>query len=344
MEEQLLAVMALCVQSGLSDAERRLTLAERRCFDDKEFLKRAERLRTRFEDALGVWAAQGIRPLTCLDPQYPAELRNLYDYPLLLYAFGPADCLRARRVAIIGSRKIDIAHAQFTERLSARVAQAKVCVVSGLAAGADAAAHRGALGSGRPHATIAVLGQGFGNIYPAENRMLYDRICAGSGLLLSEYAPGAPALPHQFLARNRIIAALSSALLVVQAAARSGSLVTARHALDLGRDVMVVPGSVLDARYEGSHRLLKQGAALVSSAEDVLDLLGIDAREIKLDTSAPSRVLKKLAEQSPQSMAALSRDMKPALTREELLELELEGLIEILPGEMIALAVKEPSA
>jgi len=208
-----------------------------------------------------------IRTIASHDAAFPALLRDTSGHPDTLYVRGvfPFDGLG---VAIVGTRKASSFGISFAHDLAARLSGAGFVVVSGLALGIDAAAHKGALSVGGR--TVAVLACGLDTIYPQSHVSLSQRILDTDGALVSEYATGTPALPHQFLARNRIISGLSIATVVVEAPARSGSLSTARHALEQGREVYVVPGAVSDRRYGGSHEIIRDGARLVTSADDIL--------------------------------------------------------------------------
>jgi len=201
---------------------------------------------------------------------YPPLLRSVPDAPMVLYRIGDPSVAPAS-VAVVGSRAPTSVAADFALALSADLAMSGWTVVSGMARGIDAAAHEGALrGGGR---TVAVLGCGVDVVYPPEARRLRERIVA-NGALLSEYPPGTRPLPGNFPARNRLISGLSRGVVVVEAASRSGALITARCALDQGREVMAVPGSPLFPHTEGSNRLLRDGAVLVAGAADVLMALG----------------------------------------------------------------------
>lgn len=215
-------------------------------------------------------AGLGARIVGIDSDEYPPMLRSVPDAPMVLYRIGEA-AAAPTSVAVVGSRAPTGAGADFARALSADLAASGWTVVSGLARGIDAAAHEGALkGGGR---TIAVLGCGLDVVYPAGTARLRDRIAA-SGAVLSEYPPGTPPIPGNFPARNRLISGLSRGVVVVEAASRSGALITARCALDQGREVMAVPGSPLFPHTEGSNRLLRDGAALVTGAADVLEVLG----------------------------------------------------------------------
>jgi DNA processing protein len=189
----------------------------------------------------------------------------------VLWVRGAAGVLARPAVAIVGSRAATPYALEVAARLGGELADRRLLVVSGLARGADGSAHRGCLAAGG--ATVGVLGSGPDVIYPPEHRDLASRLCR-DGALVSELGPGAPPLPEHFPLRNRLISGISLAVVVVEANEKSGSLITARYALEHGRDVMAVPGSVLGGRNRGSHALLKDGAKVVESADDILEELG----------------------------------------------------------------------
>ncbi|PNS08518.1 DNA-processing protein DprA [Solilutibacter silvestris] len=201
------------------------------------------------------------------DPDYPAALRTVSSAPLLLFASGDATLLQDPAVAIVGTRSASVGGRALANQFAQRLASAGLAVVSGLAAGIDGAAHEGALEAAG--STIAVLGSGPDLCYPAQHRDLHARIAA-KGLLVSEYPPGTQPLRDHFPARNRIIAGLALGTLVVEAAARSGALITAQFAVEAGREVWAIPGSVHNPQARGCHRLIRDGAQLVERAEDVL--------------------------------------------------------------------------
>ena len=221
--------------------------------------------------AIAAAGAAGMQPIGWFDPCFPPLLNCISDPPPVLWARGRVEALQRPAVAIVGSRAATHYALDVAGRLAAELAGRGVVVVSGLARGVDSAAHRGALGAAKP--TIAVLGSGLDRIYPAEHRALAASITE-DGLLLSELGPGGPPLPEHFPLRNRIISGISLAVVVVEANENSGSLITARHAMEQGRDVMAVPGSVLSGRNRGSHSLLKDGAKVVEAADDILEELG----------------------------------------------------------------------
>ncbi len=205
------------------------------------------------------------------DPRFPTALLAISDCPSELWFRGALDVLDAPAVAIVGSRAASAVALEMAGRLAADLAARGITVISGLARGVDSAAHRGALSRGR---TVAVLGSGIDVIYPPEHAVLADEIAA-RGLLLSEYPPGRGPLPGQFPMRNRIISGLSRAVVVIEAHERSGSLITARCALQQGRDVMAVPGNPLSGRSRGAHALIRDGAKIVECADDILEELGL---------------------------------------------------------------------
>ena len=226
--------------------------------------------------ALATAHALRIEPIPFGDDHYPALLACTEDPPPVLWARGTLECLTPPCVAIIGSRAASPYALQIAGRLAAELADRSIVVASGLARGVDSAAHRGCLSAGGR--TVAVTGTGVDVVYPRENAGLAAQI-SDNGLLLSELAPGAPPLPEHFPLRNRIISGISLAVVVVEASEKSGSLITAGCALRQGRDVMAVPGSVLSGRNRGSHALLKVGAKVVETADDILEDMGWNASE-----------------------------------------------------------------
>jgi len=215
--------------------------------------------------------ASGLRVTSLGSPGYPSELLQLGDPPPVLFIRGPGALRHDRSVAIVGTRTSSSYGRRSAYGLARELGGWGWTVVSGMARGVDAAAHAGVLDAGG--GSIGVLGSGHDHEYPAENRRLYRRMRA-EGLLVSEFEPTSPPTRHSFPRRNRIIAALSRAVVVVEAGARSGALITAEHALDLGREVLSVPGRIDEAGSVGSIKLLKQGAAIAAGARDVFDALG----------------------------------------------------------------------
>jgi len=205
-------------------------------------------------------------------PDYPGRLAAIADPPTVLFVRGPVSNLMRPQLAVIGSRHPTPAGCQIARDFAGWLAGAGLVVTSGLARGIDAAAHAGALARGQ---TLAVIGTGLDQVYPPENRGLQARILAAGGTVVSEFERGKPPLAPHFPRRNRIISALSLGVLIVEAARHSGSLITARLAGDQGRDVYVIPGSIHNPQSHGCHALIRQGARLVESAEEILADLGL---------------------------------------------------------------------
>jgi len=290
---------------------------------------------------------------TLADRGYPPRLLELPDPPTLLYTKGDASLLRAAAVGVVGARSATAAGIDNARAFSQALSAASVTIVSGLALGIDAAAHEGALAG--PGSTIAVVGTGLDIVYPARNRALAHRI-AEAGVIISEYPLGMGARAENFPRRNRLISGLARGLLVVEAAAQSGSLITARLAAEQGRDVFAIPGSIHSPLAKGCHLLIKQGAKLVETAADILDELGwgraaapakraTRAAPVEAPADAPVLAarpaasaaetalldalgfdpvdLDTLCERTGQAAAALSA---------QLLALELDGRVERQPG------------
>ena len=214
--------------------------------------------------------ALGASVIGCGDPQMPPQLEAIPDAPAVLFVRGDADVLCAPQIAVVGSRRATPAGARIARRLAGELVDRGLVVTSGLAQGVDAEAHRGALEAGGR--TVAVLGSSLDRIYPTAHHCLAERI-AVQGALVSEFPFGTRPVPWNFPWRNRIISGLCLGVLVVEAADRSGSLITARLAADQGREVFAVPGSILNPLSSGCHRLLRDGAKLVERVEDVLEEL-----------------------------------------------------------------------
>jgi DNA processing protein len=269
-------------------------------------------------------------PIPVDDSRYPALLSCIPDPPPVLWATGDLTTLSRPTVAIVGSRAATPYARDVAFRLAEGLSERGLAVASGLARGADVAAHQGSLRAGGP--TVAVLGSGLGNIYPAEHASLVPMI-ASKGCVISELWPEAAPLPEHFPLRNRIISGISLGVVVVEASEKSGSLITARYALEQGRDVMAVPGNVLSGRNSGSHSLLKDGAKVVESADDILDGLGWPASAAP--SPSASKLLQRdslLAVMAPGEVYGLDQLMElTGVTGTRLLprlmELELAGLV-----------------
>jgi DNA processing protein len=268
-----------------------------------------------------------IRTVARREPGYPPLLSELHDPPATLFVRGDADALPEAAVAVVGARSCSAYGAQVARTLARELASAGLVVVSGLARGVDGEAHRGALdGGGR---TVAVLGCGIDRDYPRSHAELARRIVA-SGAVVSEYPPGVEPAPWRFPARNRIIAGLSLATVVVEARERSGALITADFALELGRDVFAVPGEITSGLSAGTNDLLRQGAAPLTSVRDVLESLGVEpepAARASMVSDAALAVLSLLGDgASGADELTRSSGLSSAEVAAALVELELGGL------------------
>lgn len=293
----------------------------------------------------------GIRALTIEEEGYPAALRQIHDPPFLLYIRGEISPRDAAAVGVVGSRRMTHYGREQARKLSFQLARAGFCIISGLARGIDTAAHEAALAAeGR---TIAVLGSGIGNIYPPENLALAEKI-AETGAIVSEFPVLYVPDKQSFPLRNRIVAGMSQGLLVVEAPARSGSLITANQALEQGRSVFAVPGPIDRPNSEGCHRLIRLGATLVSSASNVIEELENEIQSLGLqfdedstpeETARPGIVLadverKILAamEGSENTIDSLGEDtgLPTGIVGAHLLQLEMKALVRQLPGKYFA--------
>lgn len=289
-------------------------------------------------DRLMQWLSQdGHHVVTLADQQYPASLLQIADPPPLLYVKGRLDALtHPRQLAVVGSRNPTPQGEGNALEFARSLAQADVCIVSGLALGIDGAAHTGALDGGGT--TIAVVGTGLDTVYPKRHEALARRI-AEHGAIVSEYPLGTPPLAAHFPQRNRIIAGLSQGTLVVEAAVRSGSLITARLAAEQGREVFAIPGSIHSPQARGCHALIRQGAKLVESAQDILEDLRL--AEPTATTSPPADVqpdsLLNAMGFDPVGFDALQArtGLDTPTLQARLLELELDGQVDRLPGGLL---------
>jgi DNA processing protein len=297
-------------------------------------------------------AAVGAQLIAWGESDYPAPLAAIDDPPPLIAALGDERLLRRRAIAVVGARNASINGQRFASALARNLGEGGLIVVSGMARGIDAAAHEGAL----PTGTVAVLGGGIDVVYPKENAALYEKIREG-GVLISEVAPGTELQARHFPRRNRLIAGLSLGVVVVEASLRSGSLITARLALDQGREVFAVPGSAMDPRARGTNDLIRQGATLTETADDVFRVVNetasISLRERKdIDFSAYSASAPTADEVSrahdmivarlsptPVKVDEIIRNchFSPAVVAGVLLELELAGRLERHPGNQVSL-------
>lgn len=291
--------------------------------------------------------------LTLADQNYPPLLKQIYDPPLVLYIRGDAGALREPGIAIVGTRHPTPYGIGMAERLACDLAARNLVIFSGMARGVDSAAHRGAIhAKGR---TVAVFGTGIDVIYPRESRKLVDQVLALGGSLVSEFPVGTFAAPQNFPIRNRIISGMSTGVLVVEAGEYSGTRITARNALEQGRELFAVPGNVTNKNSWGPNTLIKQGAKLTATWEDVWEELPPDVKarlapQVDSSTSAPS-LFGENENLSPQERKILSliqadeaihideliEKVEPEISSSELFsilfELELAGKIKQLPGK-----------
>jgi len=292
----------------------------------------------KFQQVYRKLESQQIRLISFWDDDYPALLREIHDPPALFYLRGKLpqkDCF-----AIVGSRRATSAGLTLTRNLAATLAQHEICIVSGLARGVDSAAHRGALDA--KGATIAVLGCGIDRIYPPENSKLFHEI-QQENAIITEYPPETPPLAGHFPGRNRIISGLSHGVLIVEAAEKSGSLITGDFALEQGRELFAIPGAVQNPNSRGTNRLLKEGAQLVTEASDILQSLwpGQPTRQKQTQFNnfadqldGPALNVFQILGHEPRHSDEIAREcgLTPMELSAILLDLELRGGIQTLPG------------
>lgn len=270
----------------------------------------------------------------CLPDQYPERLQEIEDPPPALFYRGNLDCLHQPTVAIVGTRGASTYGSAVAAKFSTALLKAGVTVISGGALGIDAAAQEAACALRAP--TVVVMGTGIDKVNPPRHRQLFEDIVASGGLLVSQFACGTPSLQHNFPARNHLIAALSDVVLVVEAPAKSGALTTAHAAADFGRDVMVVPSSITQESFRGSHGLIRDGAMLVDHPQQVLRALGIESSDT-LSTSTS------LSEVQLQILGALNHEPQPAEKVVQATGLEAaQVLTELTMLEMSGQVLKTP--
>ncbi len=315
-----------------------------------------------FEDAVDQQQKMlnaGAQLISIHDPRYPQRLREIFDPPLLLFAIGRTELMDSHGIAIVGTRRPTPYGVAATERVSADLSRAGLTIISGMARGIDTAAHRAALAEGGE--TVAVLGCGVDVLYPADNRKLYQDI-ARRGLLITEFPMGVPAYPQNFPIRNRIVSGISLGVLIVEGAQHSGSAITARLAMDQGREVFAIPGNITSKMSWGPNLLIKQGAKLVQEWTDVTNELPLTARQdlvtkaqqkillegINPSSGAPEemsdmplkvlarKLLNSLQVDVPQQLEAIVESFEGVSSSElisALFDLEMSGLVRQLPGK-----------
>lgn len=295
------------------------------------------------------WAQLTEQHLLCLaDENYPCQLKEISDPPLVLFVRGDKTVLAHTQIAMVGARNATPSGLRNAEQFAYSLSAAGLVITSGLALGIDAASHRGALGA--KGITIAVLGTGLNDIYPRSHRLLAQEISAKQGAVISEFPLATPPHAHNFPRRNRIIAGLSLGVLVVEAALKSGSLITARHAVEHGRDVFAVPGSIHHPLARGCHHLIRQGAKLVETADDIIEeLLPYKTPLQKM----PNTFSNNLIPEHEQLLAQIDYEITPidaillrsGLTASRvssiLLKLELDGYIQSIPGGYVRIIANQ---
>lgn len=356
MDETLAAWVALQLVAGLGgESQRRLLQA----FGSPEaiFAASPASLRQHVKPAIAsaiadgpdaaqleltkVWLQDPLNHiLTLADSDYPQALLNTADPPILLYVKGRLDLLNAPALAIVGSRNATAQGAANAEAFAQAAGDAGLTVISGLAQGIDTAAHRGALGT--TGSSIAVVGTGLDRVYPASNHDLARRL-AETGALISEFPLGMPPLAANFPRRNRIISGMSLGCLVVEASVQSGSLITARMALEQGREVFAIPGSIHSPQSRGCHHLIRQGAKLVESAQDIQEELG-NFPSLAASSPSPSEPHPVLEHLGGEALDMDTLRQRSGLTIDALsailIALELDGLVANLPGGLWQRIVK----
>ncbi|MEH6468110.1 MAG: DNA-processing protein DprA [Porticoccus sp.] len=313
------------------------TLSKRAQQSLNHLLREKTGLEARAEDTLGWCQANGVHCLSIVDPLFPPLLKEIATPPILLFVRGDIELLSLPQIAIVGSRNASASGFNIASEFARVLAGSGFAITSGMALGIDGAAHIGALKMGK---TVAVLGTGLDVVYPRQHHELYQQILDNSGVIISEFLPGTPPLPANFPRRNRVISGLSLGTMVVEAAIRSGSLITARYAMEQGREVFAVPGSIHNVLSKGSHHLLKQGATLVESAQDIVEQLGgmlayteMEFSKQKINGGKNGPLLEALGFDPVDIDTLVERTGLPIATlNHQLILLELEGAVESSNG------------
>ncbi len=294
-----------------------------------------------------IWEKQGIKFILLGTKRYPESLRNIFDPPKILFYKGiwKEDYDFNFSVAIVGSRKAEFEQSRFVIELSKNLSKLNICIVSGLALGIDSVAHQGAISVDNDFPTIAVLGNGLNNIYPAVHKYLAKKILDNGGVILSQFLPDTPPLPYNFLNRNRVISGLSRIVIVAQAAMKSGALCTARYALEQGKDLLSIVGPINNENFLGSNNLLVQGAMPITCIEDFFKYYPEFLKDEKLEfvTKIPKDKNEKKVYEYIKGKKKVSRSELSCKFGDEnlsyiILNLESENYIECLPGGDFVLA------
>lgn len=296
------------------------------------------------EEQIGIMEKKGVEAVSLDDPLYPGMLREIEDAPVVVYIKGDIQPQDKYAVAIVGSRKVTHYGASVAENISEELASMGFTVVSGLARGIDSISHRGAIKAGGR--TFAVLGSGVDIPYPPENKTLMDKVSA-SGCVMSEFPPGTAPDRENFPRRNRLISGLSLGVLVIEAAADSGALITARFAIEQGREVFAVPGNVSSPNSRGANELIRQGAVLTRKADDIVAELApvlkgfIKSKDkVKIEVTAMEKDLCNLLSGEPKQIDVISREsgLPASQVLGTLLGLELKGAVKQITGKRFYLA------
>ena len=335
----------VCILLGLNRANQEIRKAARELKSTSEVIERwgqsLKPVDAKWVKATLAWqesSNQGV--IGFYDPEYPDRLRQIDDPPWLLFYQGRAELINATGIAIVGSRKASHSGLHATDWFAGACAENGLVVVSGLAMGIDAQAHKSSLESGR---TIAVLGTGIDQVYPARNRQLH-RLISHQGVLISEFPPGIQARMDHFPRRNRIISGISHGVVVMEAALRSGSISTALAAINQGRHVGAVPGPLFASEHEGCHWLIRQGAELLYHPQQVAEWVGVDFKQGPAKTQ-PQPITESLANDKLLANVGLEvtsvdklierSGLSAAKVTEQLLLLELQGAVAAVPGGYI---------
>lgn len=304
-------------------------------------MARSEKPREEIERA----REEGVEIITSLDDTYPRSLREIHDPPPVLYVKGDVDALSKPAVAVVGSRRNTFYGQSQAERISAELGRFGLVVSSGLARGIDSAAHRGALKGGGE--TVGVLGCGVDVVYPPENGELYEKVAA-HGAVVSEFPLGTPPEGGNFPRRNRVICGLAMGVFVVEAAERSGTLITVNHAVEQGKGVFALPGPVNSITSRGTHKLIKEGAVLVEEAADIIREIAPElmrekasrpeGAESPTDLDDDEKALYELLSEEPRHMEYFlaKTDFAPGKIHEVMLRLQMKNLTVMLPGSLFA--------
>lgn len=352
MDQELISLLALHSIEGLGPAKLKklfdyfgsfeniwnAKISEFNQFKFPEKLLENWRLAKKTLDPESYWARlqkSGIKVITIFEQNYPESLKEIHTVPMIIYYKGEiTEELLKKCFAVVGTRKPTGYGRMVTEKLTKELSESGLTIVSGLARGVDTIAHQAAIDSGGK--TIAVLGGGLFQIFPSENYNLAQKIINGFGAVLTEFPPAYPHLPGNFPARNRIISGLSKGVLVTEAAEDSGSLITARFALDQGREVFAVPGPITSSMSEGTSVLLKDGAKLVSSVSDILEELGIkvsktSAADLSNLSKEEKEILELIADEG-RHVDEIARILKKKISDVSgiLLKLEIMGIVKNL--------------